>query len=210
MHLARAAEILNGGKKIAILAGRGALGAADELEPLPSVSARRSSSRCSARPRVPDDSPYTTGGIGLLGTKPSQDAMESCDTLFMLGSSFPYIEFYPKPGRPRRADRHRSQRIGLRYPVEVGLVGDCAPRLASACCRCCKQKEDRSFLEKAQKGMKEWNELMEERGTRDRQADEAAGRGPRAEQASAGRCHRRLRLRHDHHLVARHLRSAAT
>ena len=74
---------------------------------------------------VPDDSPYTTGGIGLLGTRPSQEALETCDTLLMAGTSFPYIEFFPKPGQARgvQIDLDPS-RIGLRYPVEVGLVGD--------------------------------------------------------------------------------------
>ena len=74
---------------------------------------------------MPDDSPYTTGGIGLLGTRPSQDAMEACDTLLMVGTSFPYIEFYPKPGQARGVQIDLDPtRIGLRYPVEVGLVGD--------------------------------------------------------------------------------------
>ena len=74
---------------------------------------------------MPDDSPYTTGGIGLLGTEPSQDAMEDCDTLLMVGTSFPYIEFYPKPGKARAVQIDLDPaRIGLRYPVEVGLVGD--------------------------------------------------------------------------------------
>ena len=75
---------------------------------------------------VPDDSPYTTGGIGLLGTKPSQTALEECDTLLIAGSSFPYIEFMPKPGKARGVQIDLDpRRIGLRYPVEAGLVGDC-------------------------------------------------------------------------------------
>jgi len=74
---------------------------------------------------VPDDSPYTTGGIGLVGTRPSQEAMEGCDTLLMVGSSFPYMEFLPKPGSVRAVQIDVNPvRIGLRYPVEVGLVGD--------------------------------------------------------------------------------------
>ena len=76
---------------------------------------------------VPDDHPLTTGGIGLLGTRPSQEAFEECDTLLIVGSTFPYIEYYPKPGQARgvQIDRDAS-RIGLRFPVEVGLVGDAA------------------------------------------------------------------------------------
>src|SRR5207245_4936716 len=74
---------------------------------------------------VPDYSPYTTGGIGLLGTKPSQDAMENCDTLLIVGSSFPYIEYLPRPGQARGIQIDLDPlRIGLRYPVEIGLVGD--------------------------------------------------------------------------------------
>ena len=116
---------------------------------------------------VPDDSPYTTGGIGLLGTAPSQDAMQECDTLFIVGSSFPYMEFYPKPGQAKCVQIDIDPtRIGLRYPVDVGLVGDCRTRAAARCCRCSSAKTDRAFLEKAQERMKEWNELMEERGTR--------------------------------------------
>ncbi len=115
---------------------------------------------------VPDDSPYTTGGIGLLGTKPSQDAIESCDTLLMVGTSFPYIEFLPKPGQARAVQIDLDPaRIGLRYPVEVGLVGDsrCTLRALLAGLQ---RHEDRSFLEKAQAGMEEWWKLMEERGSR--------------------------------------------
>jgi pyruvate dehydrogenase (quinone)/pyruvate oxidase len=115
---------------------------------------------------VPDDSPYTTGGIGLLGTRPSQEAMENCDTLFIVGSSFPYIEFLPKPGRAQGVQLDIDPtRIGLRYPVEVGLVGDC-PSTLRALLPMLKKKKDRSFLRTAQEGMKEWNQLMEERGTR--------------------------------------------
>ena len=74
---------------------------------------------------VPDDSPYTTGGIGLLGTKPSEEVLEDCDTLIMVGTSYPYIEYLPKPGDCRCVQiDSNAQRIGLRYAVEVGLVGD--------------------------------------------------------------------------------------
>ena len=85
---------------------------------------------------VPDDSPYTTGGIGLLGTKPSQEAMEKCDTLLIVGTSFPYIEFMPKPDKARGVQIDRDpHRIGLRYAVEVGLVGD-SRRSLQRCFRC--------------------------------------------------------------------------
>jgi pyruvate dehydrogenase (quinone)/pyruvate oxidase len=115
---------------------------------------------------VPDDSPYTTGGIGLLGTRPSQEALEECDTLLMVGTSFPYIEFLPKPGQARAVQIDLDPtRIGLRYPVEVGLTGD-ARSCLQVLLPLLHPRRDRRFLQKAQKGMREWWKLMEERGTR--------------------------------------------
>ena len=101
--LRRAAEVLNAGQKIAILAGRGALHATDELEAVAERLGAPIIKALLGKAAVPDDSPYTTGGIGLLGTKPSQEALESCDTLLMVGTSFPYIEFLPKPGQAYRS-----------------------------------------------------------------------------------------------------------
>jgi len=117
-----AADVLNAGKKTVILAGQGALGAADELEQLADLMAAPIVKPLLGKATVPDDSPFTTGGIGLLGTEPSEIAMEECDTLLMVGTSFPYMEFYPKHGGCRgvQIDRDPS-RIGLRFPVEVGL-----------------------------------------------------------------------------------------
>ena len=166
MDIERAADILNGGKKVAILAGRGALNATDELEKTAELLAAPIIKALLGKAAVPDDSPYTTGGIGLLGTRPSQEAMEDCDTLFIVGSSFPYIEFLPKPGQAKGVQIELDpKRIGLRYPVEVGLVGDSA-----ACLRelipLVQRKQDRSFLNAAQAGMKDWWELMEKRATR--------------------------------------------
>ena len=164
--LHRAAEILNAGKRVAILAGRGALHAGDELERLADTLAGPIIKALLGKACVPDDSPFTTGGIGLLGTKPSQEAIENCDTLFMVGTSFPYIEFLPKPGQARAVQLDLDPtRIGLRYPIEVGLAGDCKKTL-EALLPLLKKRKDRSFLETAQTGMKEWNELMLERGTR--------------------------------------------
>lgn len=115
---------------------------------------------------VPDDHPLTTGGIGLLGTKPSQEALETCDTLLIAGSTFPYIEYYPKPGQARAVQIDIDPiRIGIRYPVEAGLVGDTAKVLQALTPRL-DYREDRSFLEEAQAGVQAWNELMVERGTR--------------------------------------------
>jgi pyruvate dehydrogenase (quinone)/pyruvate oxidase len=116
---------------------------------------------------VPDDSPFTTGGIGLLGTKPSHEAIRNCDTLFMVGTSFPYMEFLPSPGAARGAQLDIDPvRIGLRYPVEVGLVGDTRKTLQKLL-PLLKRKEDRSFLDKAQEGVRAWKEVMHERATRD-------------------------------------------
>jgi pyruvate dehydrogenase (quinone)/pyruvate oxidase len=115
---------------------------------------------------VPDDSPYTTGGIGLLGTKPSQEALEDCDTLFLIGTSFPYMEYYPKPGQARAVQIDLDPvRIGLRYPVEVGLVGDCR-RTLQHLLPLLKHNNHRKFLERVQTEMKKWRALMEDRGTR--------------------------------------------
>src|SRR5205823_6122326 len=115
---------------------------------------------------VPDTSPYTTGGIGLLGTKPSQEALENCDTLLMIGTSFPYIEFLPKPGQARAIQIELDpMRIGLRYPVEVGLVGD-SRRTLQRLLPLLKRNKYRKFLEKAQAGMRDWWALMETYGTR--------------------------------------------
>jgi len=100
-ELANAAELLNAGKKVAILAGRGALRATDELEQMADRLAAPIVKALLGKAAVPDDSPYTTGCVGLLGTKPSQEALEECDTLLMVGTSFPYIEFLPKPGQAR-------------------------------------------------------------------------------------------------------------
>src|SRR6185437_10567105 len=97
----RAAEVLNAGSKVAILAGSGALKAAAELEQTAELLGAPIIKAMLGKSSVPDDSPYTTGGIGLVGTRPSQEAMEECDTLLMVGSSFPYMEFLPKPGSVR-------------------------------------------------------------------------------------------------------------
>jgi len=164
--LRRAAEVLNAGKKIAILAGQGALRAGEQLERLADKLAAPIIKPLLGKAVVPDDSPYTTGGIGLLGTKPSQDALEKCDTLLIVGSSFPYIEFLPKPGQARGVQVELDpMRIGLRYPVEVGLVGDCRQALEELF-PLLDGNRDRTFLEKAQDGMKHWWETMERQETR--------------------------------------------
>jgi pyruvate dehydrogenase (quinone) len=162
----RAAEVLNAGKRVAILCGQGALHATSELEQTAAILGAPIVKALLGKAAVPDDSPYTTGGIGLLGTRPSQEALENCDTLLLVGTSFPYIEFLPKPGQARGVQIDWDPaRVGLRYPVEVGLVGDSRDTLA-ALLPFLERKRDRSFLEEAQAGMKKWSALMEESGTR--------------------------------------------
>src|SRR5207253_7070697 len=147
--LRRAAELLSAGKKVAILAGRGALGAAAELEALADLLAAPIIKPLLGKACVPDDSPYTTGGIGLLGTKPSHEAIENCDTLFLIGTSFPYIEFLPKPDQAKGIQLDIDPaRIGLRYPVAVGLVGDCQ-RTLQKLLTMVRRNKDRSFLTQA-------------------------------------------------------------
>jgi pyruvate dehydrogenase (quinone)/pyruvate oxidase len=164
--LQRAADVLNTGKRIAIMAGAGALEATDELEHVAEVLGAPIIKPLLGKASVPDDSPYTTGGIGLLGTVPSQEALEDCDTLFLIGTSFPYMEFYPKPGQARTVQIDLDPaRIGLRSPVEVGLVGDCR-RTLQQLLPLLQGNKHRKFLEQAQTGMKKWRALMEERGTR--------------------------------------------
>jgi len=165
-ELFRAAEVLNAGRRVVILAGRGALHATDELESLAETLGAPIVKALLGKAAVPDDSPYTTGGIGLLGTRPSQEAMEECDTLLMVGTSFPYMEFLPEPGGARGVQIDLDPlRIGLRYPVEVGLVGDARATLQKLLPLLIRN-EDRSFLEKAQESMREWWKLMRERASR--------------------------------------------
>ena len=166
IDLRRAAEILNAGRKVLILAGRGALGAGDILEQVAERLAAPIAKPLLGKAVVPDDSPYTTGSVGLLGTAPSQEALEHCDTLLIVGSSFPYIEYYPKPKQARGVQIEiEPERIGLRFPVEVGLVGD-SLRVLEQLLPLLEYHQDRRFLEDAQEGMQKWSKLMEERGTR--------------------------------------------
>ncbi len=165
--LRRAAELINDGKKVAILAGRGCLGARDEVLQLAARVNGPIIKPLLGKAVVPDDSEYTTGGIGLLGTAPSQDALEECDTVIIAGSSFPYLEFYPKDGRAKGVQIDVDPaRIGLRYHVDVGLIGDCRTVLR-ALLPLIEQKKSREFLKDAQDRMKDWRGLMKERGTRD-------------------------------------------
>ncbi len=165
-ELDQAAAILNAGEKIAILAGRGALQAREEVIAVAERLKAPIVKPLLGKGVVPDAHPLTTGGIGLLGTKPSQDVLEDCDTLLIVGSSFPYIEYYPKPGRAKCVQIDIDpRRMSLRYPVDAALVGDSARVLRALLPKLeCNAKG--RFLEHAQSGMEEWRALMKERGTR--------------------------------------------
>ncbi len=164
--LQQAAGVLNDGRKVAILVGQGALDAREEVTELADKLGAPVVKALLGKGVIPDDSPYTTGGIGLLGTGPSQDVMESCDTLLIVGSSFPYMEYLPKPKNAKGVQiDDMADRIGLRYPVEVGLVGD-SKRTLQELLPFVQRKEDRGFLRKAQEGMEKWKELIAERGAK--------------------------------------------
>ncbi|HEX5283299.1 MAG TPA: thiamine pyrophosphate-dependent enzyme [Bryocella sp.] len=163
--LKAAAEVIGKGKRIAILAGQGALHARDELVQLAELLGAPVVKPLLGKACLPDDSPYTTGGIGLLGTAPSEEVLENCDTLLMIGTSYPYIEYLPKPGDCRCVQiDSNADRIGLRTPVEVGLVGD-SKKTLKMLMPMLKRNSYRRFLEKAQKGMKDWNAIIEKEGT---------------------------------------------
>jgi pyruvate dehydrogenase (quinone) len=163
--LQRAANVLNAGKRVAILVGVGALGAAAELEQVADLLGAPVAKALLGKAVLPDDSPFTTGTIGYLGTLPTQYAMDHCDTLLMVGTNFPYAEFLPRPGQARGVQiEWDSSRVGMRYPVEVGVVGD-ARQVLQALIPLLKHKIERSFLEKAQKGMQDWHEKVKKEGT---------------------------------------------
>lgn len=164
--LRKAADLINEGSKVAILVGQGCLAARDQVLTLAEKVGGPIIKALLGKAAVPDTSPYTTGGIGLLGTAPSGEAMQECDTLIIAGSSFPYMDFLPKPGQAKCVQIDIDPaRIGLRYPADVGLVGDCQDVLG-ALLPLVQPKQDRGFLEKTQENMRQWKELMKERGTR--------------------------------------------
>ncbi|HUH60946.1 MAG TPA: thiamine pyrophosphate-dependent enzyme [Candidimonas sp.] len=166
-ELDKAAEILNAARRVVILAGRGALGARAELERAAELLGAPVAKALLGKAALPDRHPHATGGVGLLGTRASQEAMEQCDALLIVGSSFPYIEYYPQPGQARGVQIDQDgQRIGLRYPVEAGLVGDAAETLGLLNGRL-EYKNDRDFLSLAQAGMRHWREQMSAIASRD-------------------------------------------
>ena len=164
--LESAAALLNAGTKTVIMCGHGAKGATDELEQIADILGAPIVKSLLGKDVIPDDSPFTTGGLGLLGTLPSEKAMEECDSLFLVGTSFPYMDYLPKPGQAKAVQIDRDPaRLGLRYPIDIGLTGD-APATLKALLPLLKRRPDRSFLEKTQGRMKEWWDLMKTRETR--------------------------------------------
>ena len=165
----KAANILNSGRKVVILAGQGALDAGDEVIQVAEKLASPVVKALLGKAVVPDDHPLSIGGLGLLGTEPATDAMNEADTLLMVGTSFPYIDYLPKPGQARGIQIDiKPINIGLRYPVEIGLVGDSKLILSEMLplLREKKDEADREFLKSKQKSMKNWNKLMEEQSSR--------------------------------------------
>jgi len=160
-RLNEAAAILNSGRRVAILAGQGALGARREVTECADRLAAPVAKALLGKGVLPDDSPFTTGGIGHLGTLPSQYIMQTCDTVLILGSTMPWVDAYPKPGSARGIQVDiKPQHIGLRYPVELGLCGDMKSTL-SQLLPLLKHKRDRGFLAEAQSRMADWNALLD-------------------------------------------------
>jgi len=161
-----AAYILNSGERVVILAGQGALGAEDELVSVAQKLGAPIVKALLGKAVVPDYNSYSIGGIGLLGTGPASDAMSEADTLFMIGTSFPYIDYLPRPGQARGIQIDiKQEKVGVRYPVDIGLVGDSKLTL-SALIPLLHQKTNLEFLKSKQEAMKNWNKLIKERSSR--------------------------------------------
>ena len=168
------ASLLEDGSKIAILAGAGALHARDEVLELAGVLGAPVVKTLSGKAVIPDDSPYTTGGIGLLGTRPSEELMEDIDTLFMLGTNFPYTKHLPAAGKARVAQIEADPaRAGTRVPTDVPVVGDVKLALQGLL-PMLKRRTDTSFLDKYAGAMGKWRDQMK--------AQHDAGRDPIAPQ----------------------------
>ena len=162
-ELRKAAEILNSGSKVAMLVGAGALGAADEVIEVADLLGAGVAKALLGKAALPDALPYVTGSIGLLGTKPSWTMMSECDTLLMVGSSFPYSEFLPREGQARGVQIDIDGRmLSIRYPMEANLMGDSAETLR-ALIPLLKRKEDRSWRQMLEKEIEEWWKVLEAR-----------------------------------------------
>ncbi len=166
--LRRAAEILNAGERVAMLIGAGAIGAAPEVTQVAELLGAGVAKALNGRAALPDDLPFVTGSIGLLGTKPSADMIDGCDTFLMVGSSFPYSEWLPQEGQARGVQIDiDGRRLNLRYPMELGLTGDAGATLR-ALIPLLERKADRGWREEIEDGVRRWREII------DAQAHEAA------------------------------------
>jgi len=158
-----AAGVLNAGSKVAMLVGQGALGAPEEVAHVADLLGAGVAKALLGKAVLPDDLPWVTGSIGLLGTKPSWDLMAECDTLFMIGSSFPYSEFLPEEGQARGVQIDlAARRTSLRYPMEVNLVGDAAATLR-ALVPFLQRKTDRSWRKQIEANVADWWKVLESR-----------------------------------------------
>ena len=165
--LHRAADILNAGERVAMLVGAGALGSAAEVIETAETLGAGVAKALLGKAVLPDRLPYVTGAIGLLGTRPSWDMMSDCDTLLMVGSSFPYSEFLPEEGQARGVQiDHDGRMIGIRYPMEASLVGDAKTTL-QALLPLLTRKADRDWREQIESNVTDWWQLMDERAHRD-------------------------------------------
>lgn len=165
--LQRAAKVLNEGQRVAMLIGAGAMHASKEVIQAADLLGAGIAKALLGKAALPDDLPYVTGSIGLLGTKPSWDMMMDCDTLFMIGSSFPYSEFLPKEGKARCVQIDIDQRmLSLRYPAEVCLAGDSAETLR-ALIPFLRKKENRSWRTRIERDVAEWWKVLEARAMND-------------------------------------------
>jgi len=161
--LRRAADVLNAGKKVAMLVGAGALQATDEVIEVADLLGAGVAKALLGKAVIPDDLPFCTGPIGLLGSKPSWDMMEECDTLLVVGSSFPYSEFLPKEGQARGVQIDIDAKlVSVRYPMEVNLVGDSAETLR-ALTPLLERKQDRGWRQTIEKGIADWWQVLEAR-----------------------------------------------
>jgi pyruvate dehydrogenase (quinone) len=159
--LQRAADVLNAGEKVAMLIGQGALGASQEVIEVAELLGAGVAKALNGRAALPDDLPFVTGPIGLLGSKPTDQMMENCDTLLMVGSSFPYSEWLPKEGQARGVQIDIDGRmLGIRYPMEVNLVGDSASSLR-ALIPLLRRKQDRSWRDGIEHGVARWWEILD-------------------------------------------------
>ena len=163
-----AANILNSGRKIVLLVGQGALSAGDEVIQVAEKLEAPVVKALLGKAVIPDDHPVCIGGLGLLGTEPATDAMNEADTLLMVGTSFPYIDYLPKPGQARGIQIDiKPNNIGLRYPVEIGLVGDSKLVLSELLPLLQQRSEtERGFLKSKQDEMADWNKLLKEQSSR--------------------------------------------